>query len=64
MTGSRDCARMAAESGASVVVLTHSNRPASSPEGRKKILAEVSRQFSGTLIFGEEKTTVDLTDLF
>ena len=64
VTGSRDCARLAAASGAGVVVLTHSNRPASSPEGRQKILAEVSRQFSGTLIFGEEKTTVDLADLF
>ena len=61
VTGSRDCARIADESGARVVVLTHSNRAVAAPGNREAACAEIGRRFNGALFFGEEKTTVDLS---
>ena len=63
VTGTRDCARIARESGARVVILTHSNRPVSAPKNREAVCAEVGRDFSGTLVFGEERTTIELSTL-
>ena len=53
-TGTLDAARMALESGARKLILTHSGPHLTEPGSRERGIADIARIYQGEIIFGEE----------
>jgi ribonuclease Z len=59
-TGTIDAARMAQESGASRLILTHTGPHLSEPGSRERAIEDISRIYSGEIVFGEELMRIEL----
>ena len=59
-TGTLDAARFARDSGAGVLVLTHTGPGLCRPESREKAMRDIASHYAGEIIFGEEGMTLDL----
>ena len=59
-TGTLDAARMADESGAKKLILTHTGADLAMQGSRKKAIADIARLYQGEIIFGEELMGLDL----
>ena len=61
MTGTPSAATLAAQAGVRTLVLTHIGPNLDSPAVRDKALREAAAAFDGTIVFGEELMTLDVT---
>jgi ribonuclease Z len=59
-TGTLDAARLADESGANTLVITHSLPSLCAPGSRERAIGDIARIFSGKIIFGEELKSYEL----
>ena len=59
-TGTLDAARFARDSGASVLILTHTGPALSSPDSREKAMRDIATLFKGDIVFGQEGMKLDL----
>ncbi len=59
-TGTLDAAKMALESGAKKLVLTHTGPHLSKPGSRERGVADIARLYRGEIIFGEELMRLEL----
>jgi ribonuclease Z len=59
-TGTIDAARMALEAGSKVLILTHTGANLCNPGSRERAIADISKIFPGTIIFGEELMSIRL----
>lgn len=59
-TGTLDAARFARDSGADVLILTHTGPDLCTPESQKKAIRDIAALFEGDVVFGEEGMKLDL----
>jgi len=58
--GTLDAAKLARDAGAKTLILTHQGSNLCRPGSREKAIADISKIFSGGIIFSEELMTIDL----
>ena len=59
-TGTLDAARLARETGAKVLVLTHTGPNLTRPASKERAIRDIAACFGGQIIFGEELMVLDL----
>lgn len=57
-TGTLDAANMAAEAGVKTLILTHTGPELCKPGSREKAVADIAAVFKGSIIFGDELSTL------
>jgi len=61
ITGTAEVAEIALASGVRRVILSHAAPGFSKPDRKERAIADVARTYSGTVLFPDELTTVDLS---
>lgn len=59
-TGTADAARFARDSGAKLLILTHTGPSLCKPGSRERAIRDISAVFDGDIVFGEEGMNLDL----